>query len=55
MPFINGKFYMNPAHGRAVERARTVDNSPNEPAQQQGAHWVTIDGHHVLIGETETG
>jgi hypothetical protein len=22
MPFINGKFYMNPAYGRAIERAR---------------------------------
>ncbi|HXN73028.1 MAG TPA: hypothetical protein VN861_10805 [Candidatus Acidoferrales bacterium] len=22
MPFINGKFYMNPAYARAIERAR---------------------------------
>jgi hypothetical protein len=22
MPFINGRFYMNPAYGRAAERAR---------------------------------
>lgn len=22
MPFINGKFYMNPAYGRAIEHAR---------------------------------
>jgi len=52
VPFINGRFYLNPAYGNSVERARASDNSPNEPAQQQGAHWVTIDGRHVLIGET---
>lgn len=25
MPFINGKFYANPAYGRGVEKARTAD------------------------------
>jgi hypothetical protein len=25
MPFINGRFYINPAYGRALERARRVD------------------------------
>lgn len=25
MPFINGKFYANPAYGRALERARQVE------------------------------
>src|ERR1700735_18156 len=25
MPFINGKFYMNPAYGRAIERARRAN------------------------------
>lgn len=25
MPFINGKFYMNPAYGRAIERARKAN------------------------------
>ena len=55
MPFVNGRFYMNPSHGRAVERARAAKNSPNEQAQEPGAHWVTINGHHVLIGEMQAG
>lgn len=25
MPFINGRFYANPAYGRALERARQAD------------------------------
>jgi lysozyme len=38
---------MNPAQGRAVERARS--------GQDPDAHWVTIDGHHVLIREAQAG
>src|ERR1700683_5326452 len=39
MPFINGKFYVNPAYGRAIEKARA-----NEPTDgDRGGHWVTID------------
>jgi hypothetical protein len=73
MPFINGRFYMNPAYGRAIERARRAnqiwseeipglggshlqeqvfwsDNSPRDSQQRHsGEHWITIDGHHVLI------
>jgi hypothetical protein len=26
MPFINGKFYMNPAYCRAIERARRAND-----------------------------
>jgi hypothetical protein len=26
MPFINNRFYMNPAYGRALERARAMKN-----------------------------
>jgi len=58
MPFINGRFYMNPAYGRAVERTRGPQAAPERsgPQQQgQGAHWVTIDGKHVLIHETQAG
>ena len=43
---------MNPAHGRGVERARAANKRPDYPAQQEAGHWVTIDGRHVLIGET---
>lgn len=51
MPFINGKFYMNPAYDRAVENARANESTDGD----QGGHWVTIDGHHVLIQETKGG
>jgi len=77
VPFINGKFYMNPAYGRAIERARTAnqtwsgeipglaesslreqdfgnDLSPSKMHRKDSdAHWVTIDGHHVLIQGNE--
>ncbi len=61
MPFINGKFYMNPAYGRAIEYARRGGAVPSsQPAQQGQDHgrddqvgrWVTIDGKHVLIKDT---
>jgi len=59
MPFINGKFYMNPAYGRAVEDARAMESTASEADRQQqdsGAHWVTIDGRHVLMqGTHENG
>jgi rare lipoprotein A len=65
MPFINGKSYMNPAYGRAVERARANEtvSSDNAARQSQGreahedenGHWVTIDGNHVLIQEGSAG
>jgi hypothetical protein len=58
MPFLNGKFYMNPAYGRAVERARASEAvSAHDDSQQQGQgdHWVTIDHRHVLIQETQAG
>jgi rare lipoprotein A (peptidoglycan hydrolase) len=48
MPLINGRFYMNPTYGRAVERAREAATSSSEGP---GEHWVTINGHHVLIHE----
>jgi hypothetical protein len=53
MPFIGGRFYMNPAYGRAVERARNASAHPTNPRADEGpdAHWVTIDHRHVLIHE----
>jgi len=54
VPFVNGRFYMNSAYGRAVERARSAQGNPNQPAQQGSApHWVTIQGHQVLIGDED--
>jgi GH24 family phage-related lysozyme (muramidase) len=58
MPFISGRFYANPAYGRAVEAARAAEaaSQHHERDQQEpDAHWVTIDGHHVLIRETQAG
>ena len=59
MPYINGRFYINPAYGRAVEAARAAaaarDAAPNhdQERQQQGGHWVTIDDRHVFIHERQ--
>jgi hypothetical protein len=56
MPFINGRFYMNPAYGQAVENARAAEGTSNQhEPQDPNAHWVTLDGHHVLIHETQAG
>ena len=50
MPFINGRFYVNPAFGRSVESARAATAHEYEPPQkEQDGHWVTIAGRHVLI------
>src|SRR5208282_1917074 len=54
MPFINGRFYMNPAYGRAAERARgseAISEQDNPQDEELGDHWVTINGRHVLIQE----
>lgn len=50
MPFINGRFYINPAYGRALEAPRSAD-----AASQRNSHWVTIDERHVLIHESQHG
>ncbi len=52
MPFLNGKFYMNPAQGRAAERAREQQHLDPPDASSR---WVTIHGHHILIHEPQTG
>jgi hypothetical protein len=57
MPLINGKFYMNPAYGRALEDARAGEEaSPHNGSSQQGpdSHWVRINGRHVLIQGTQS-
>jgi hypothetical protein len=51
MPFIGGRFYMNPAYGRAAEHARKASAYPTNPrVDEQGSdvQWVTIDHRHVL-------
>ncbi|MGB0036009.1 MAG: hypothetical protein WBP79_11100 [Candidatus Acidiferrales bacterium] len=59
MPFINGRFYANPAHGRALETARAAeaasqDRAPSQHEQHdEGDHWVTINGRHVLLQGTQ--
>lgn len=64
MPFINGKFYMNPAYGREVEHLRLGGATPIKDAAQQAdvgedgdpdGHWITMDGNHVLIDQTKKG
>jgi hypothetical protein len=51
MPFVNGKFYMNPAYGRAIENARANESTDGD----QGGHWVTIGGRHVLMDDEQAG
>jgi rare lipoprotein A (peptidoglycan hydrolase) len=56
MPFIGGKFYLNPAYGRGVERVRALETVPGRDHSEEqgpGAHWVTIDHRHVLIREAQ--
>ena len=59
MPIINGKFYINPAHGRGLERARISETNSNDvsgrPEQEKGDHWVTINGRHVQLDEGQAG
>jgi hypothetical protein len=63
MPFINGKYSMNPAYGRAMERNRSrgmivnfVQSRSGSESQRQeiesDSHWVTINGRHVLIDDS---
>jgi len=55
MPFINGKFYMNPTYGSTLEAARNEASARTRPAihANDGGHWVTINHQHVLIHEDQ--
>ncbi len=55
MPFVNGRFYINPAHGRALERARLAEAERDAQQQDEAGHWVTISGNHVWIRDTPAG
>ncbi|MGA8013971.1 MAG: CHAP domain-containing protein [Candidatus Acidiferrales bacterium] len=60
MPFVNGRFYANPAHGHALERARIAEDGFSAPdrsdlGQEQGGHWVTIDSRRVLVDRGQAG
>ena len=55
MPYVNGKFYMNPSFGRAVENARRAAATSHQYDQRDHeARWVTIAGRHILIGKAQT-
>jgi hypothetical protein len=46
MPTINGRFYANPAYGRALERARLQDSEPQNPVGPPPArHRPHVQGH----------
>jgi len=50
MPFISGRYYMNPVYGRAVELARATQTARDDSQSEgQDSHWVTIGERHVLI------
>ncbi len=49
---------MNPAYGKGVENARSTEAASNQQMlhdQDSNANWVTIDGHHILIGKSQAG
>jgi len=41
MPWINGRFYMNPAYGRGIERARSLEARPGEENSEQQSSVAT--------------
>ena len=58
MPFIKGKYYMNPQYGHGLERSlerhrAELASSQQSESQNSGAHWVTIEGRQVLIQEAQ--
>jgi|SRR5690348_3863903 len=51
MPFVNGKYYMNPQYGRAMERARTSRRGSLDAAIRSirtKSLWPAIEG---LLGD----
>ena len=61
MPMIHGRYYMNPAMGAAVERARAAEESPEDGADgesQRDAHGRFVAPgavHHVEIEVADGG
>ena len=65
MPVINGRFYMNPAMGTALERARIADgqsepgsnagDAEDMPRDGQGRFSVAGPVHHVQIEAGDGG
>lgn len=60
MPYIDGRYYMNPRYGAAMERGRQSEGDAHASAQDSGqgqahsdsgGHWVTINHRHVFIYE----
>jgi hypothetical protein len=61
MPVIHGRYYMNPAMGAAVERARAAEEAPEDGEQglpQRDAHGQFVAPgavHHVEIEVADGG
>lgn len=61
MPMIHGRYYMNPAMGAAVERARAAEEAPEDGANgqsQRDAHGRFVAPgavHHVEIEVADGG
>lgn len=45
MPFINGRFYMNPAYGRALERARSSESGNDGEPEEIAVRYLNSGGH----------
>lgn len=54
MPFINGRFYLNPTYGRALESSRTEQRTSDLRSDGAEGNWVTIDHRHVFIREARS-
>lgn len=54
MPFINGRFYLNPTYGRALESSRTEQHTSDLRSDGAEGNWVTIDHRHVFIREARS-
>ena len=63
MPMIHGRYYMNPAMGAAVERARAAEDAPasedgeNAEPQRDGQGRFVAPGavHHIEIEVADGG
>lgn len=57
MPFINGRYYMNPAYGRAVERVRADELSPTGRKEQNEpeAERASMGHRHASVHKPLSG
>lgn len=50
MPFINGRFHINPAHGRAIEKARLAEVAAHVTSVDSNGIVHAIAAHRDVVG-----